>query len=273
MAQVEKDWGADLALEYESYGVDLLPAADEPEPDAENVALVFRFDDTFIAATQVSMNGEVEIAAAAEDSPLWDQSLPLPDASGDSLVITAISLNEIEAVDDEQLLGSESDPIEEATLLSRVTASIAACTDSISGIFMVSSELLATPNSYRQAALDVTPSLPLILWVDLMISTDSGISAAETYGMASLGLYEVEIAPSDLPADDVAKVLVDTAVMIYDEGPIIQDGDLVETEIGNMEAHIGLGKYEDEESRLYLTPVAPPANRAERRAAGRKKGS
>lgn len=271
MAQLEADWGKDLALEYESYGVDVLPAEADSEADTESVSLVFRFDDTFIVASRMTLDGEVDIAEAADDSPLWDQSLTLPDGSGDALVVTAVALNEIIAVDEETLLESESDPVQEAVLISRVVASIVSCTDSLSGIFMVSSELLATPEAYRKAALDVAPSLPLILWVDLMVTEDSGLSAAETYGLASLGLYEVEIAASSLPVDDVAKVLVDTAVMIYDEGPVVQDGDVVETAVGNMEARVGLGKYEDEETRLYLTPIAPPANRAERRAAERKK--
>ncbi|EGD53946.1 DUF4261 domain-containing protein [Gordonia neofelifaecis] len=274
--QLRADWGELLNAEFDSVVVGIEEVSDDPE--APSFGLSVQFDDVRVLIADFDAPYELEIAEAAEASPLWDADSELPDVDGPSLVVTVLPEVSADVLDGDEeaaadlLFDQDRDLIAEATLISRVVTSLVACTDSIQAVYMHTSEQIADPAAYRAAALDVSPDLPLMLWVDFMVAEEGGVVSGETIGMSELGLLDIEISDSTLPAEHVVKVIVDTAVLMYDDGLVIADGDTLESEVGHFIAHIGPSKYDPDHLVLQLESVAAaPANRAERRAAARKK--
>ncbi|WP_347954283.1 DUF4261 domain-containing protein [Gordonia aichiensis] len=272
--QIREDWGERLAEEFDEVGARTLTGDLGPglSPDAR--VLSFAFDEMriMVAPAQTQYDLDLDVEAAASVSPFWDSRRDLPDVNGPSLMVMAVP----DATDDDDLeaylLDEERDVVEEAMWVSNVTASLVACTDSVSAVYLPTSEQIAAPDRYREAALDVAPDLPLTMWVDFLVSEEAGVVTGETLGMSDLGLIDIEIDECELPGEDVVKVLVDAAVVLYDDGLVIGDGDIVESDGGNFTASIAASKYDPEQPVLRLSLVVA-ANRAQRRAAARKRGS
>ncbi|KJR08945.1 MULTISPECIES: DUF4261 domain-containing protein [Gordonia] len=273
LEQIRADWGELLDSEFDSVVVE----TQRGEGPESAPVFVISFDEVRVLVAGVDAPHGLDVADAAQSSPLWSAEAELPDPDGPSLVVAASSEAVLagpvfdDAVLGDAVLGDDRDLIEEATLISRVVTSLLACTDSVRAVYMHTSEQIAEPSAYRRAALEVSPDLPLMLWVDFMVADEAGLVSAETIGMSELGLLDIEVTDSTLPAEQVVKVVVDTAVLMYDDGPVIGDGDVLGTDSGDFTARIAPSKYDADHIVLHLVPPTATANRAERRAAARKK--
>ena len=265
--QIEADWGAVLAEEFAS----MRPETREETAGPQNLieAMGFRFDDRRVVVGAFGFGYDFDAQGAAEASPHWVEGLNLPDVGGPSYVVTVLPNPDVGDDEDEFYVSDERDVIGEAILISRVVASIQACTDTLTAVFAHPSDMLIPPDVYRDAALNAAPGLPLTVWVDFLVADEGGATSGETIGMTDLRLYDIEIPESRMPAEAVVRVLADTAVLQYEEGPIIEDGMTLESEYGDFQAAIVPSKYDPDFWILQLSaPVL--ANRTQRRAAARR---
>lgn len=265
--QIQADWGEVLAEEFGSMRPETPEETAGPKKLVE--AMGFRFDDRRVVVAAFGIPYEFDPQVAAEASPHWDHGLDLPDVDGPSYVVTVLPNPDVGDDEDEFYTADDRDVLGEAILISRVVASIQACTDTVTAVFAHPSDMLIPPDVYREAALNAAPGLPLTVWVDFLVADEGGVTSGETIGMTDLRLYDIEIPESRIPAESVVRVLADTAVLQYEEGPIIEDGMTLESEYGDFQAAIVPSKYDPDFWVLHLTaPVL--ANRAQRRAAQRR---
>ncbi|WP_066167590.1 DUF4261 domain-containing protein [Gordonia hydrophobica] len=265
--QIQSDWGGLLAEEFTTIRPET--ALETMSRPTRGDAMGFRFDDTRVVVAAFDLLYQFDAVSAAEASAHWDDALELPDLAGTSFVATVVP--NLDAGDDEDdfYLREDRDIISEAILISRVVASVQACTDTVTAVYAHPSDMLVPPQVYRQSALDAAPGLPLTMWVDFLVADESGVTSGETFGMSDLGLYDIEIPESRTPGEAVVRVLADTAVLQYREGPVIDDGMVIESDYGDFSAGIEPSKYDPEQWVLILSPPVL-ANRAQRRAAQRK---
>lgn len=239
-------------------------------PDSDMVGLGIRFDRTRVVLLDMGLPYEFNVEMAAEASGHWRDDLDLPDIGGPALVVTV--LPNVDAGDDEDefFTDEDRDVLSEAILISRVIASAQACSDTFTAAFAHPAEMLIPLDTYRSVALDAVPGLPLSLWVDFLVADEGGVTAGETIGLSDLWLYDIEIADSQIPAETVVRVLVDAAVMQYEQGPVFADGMTLESDVGDFQVSIAPSKYDADTDVVLLDPPVL-ANRAQRRAAARKK--
>lgn len=266
-AQIQADWGEYLAEEFTTVRPETALETRGPEMRVE--AMGFRFDDIRVVVAAFGIPYQFDAATVAEASAHWDDSLELPDLAGTAFVATV--LPNPDAGDDEDTFydREDRDCISEAILISRVVASVQACTDTLTAVFVHASDMLVPPAVYRESALDAAPGLPLSTWVDFLVADERGLTSGETFGMSHLGLYDIEIPENRMPGQAMIQVLVDTAMLQYREGPVIEDGMTLESEYGGFLATIETSAYDGDSWVLKLTPPVP-ANRAQRRAAQRR---
>lgn len=267
-AQIQSDWGGLLAEEFAS----VVPETEEQTRGSAKAieAIGFRFDNTRVVVAAFGIPYDFDVQTAAEVSAYWEDGLELPDIHGPSLVVTV--LPNVDAGDDpdEYYLDDDRDVIGEAILISRVAASVQACTDSLTAVFAHTADMLIPPATYRSVALDAAPGLPMTTWVDFLVADEAGTTSGETIGLTDLRLCDVEIPDSQMPAETVVRVLVDAAMFQYEHGLVVEDGMTLESEFGEFQANIVPSKYDPEFWVMQLTPPVL-ANRAQRRAAARKR--
>lgn len=218
--QIQSDWGALLAEEFTS----VAPETEEQTRDSDGAieAIGFRFDDTRVVVAAFDVPYEFDVQVAAEVSAHWEDGLELPDIHGPSLVVTVLPNPEVGDDPDEFYLADDRDVISEAILISRVAASVQACTDSLTAVFAHSADMLIPPAIYRSVALDAAPGLPMTTWVDFRRRRGRN-DVGETIGLTDLRLYDVEIPDSQMPAETVVRVLVDAAIFQYEHGLVVED--------------------------------------------------
>lgn len=120
----------------------------------------------------------------------------------------------------------ELDAVAQTTLLSQVTAAVMASCPSVMGVYFGDASLVIPRDIYIELAEEYLPSeLPLPLWVDFRVGTDSETtSAGFTVGMVALGHMELETKGSSDPPGKLRERMMSLAGYLIENGPVIKNG-------------------------------------------------
>jgi len=126
-------------------------------------------------------------------------------------------------------VNGELNPLELATLLSQVTASILATSSSALGVYWGNATLVIPKDLFIEFAVEMLPhSLPLQIWVDFRVGHDSAnTSSGFTTGLAALGHMEFETENAAEEPDELYERFLALAGYVVENGPVINDGDTV----------------------------------------------
>jgi hypothetical protein len=124
---------------------------------------------------------------------------------------------------------SREGPIEKATLLTKVCASILATCEQAPGVFWSNAALLVPSKVFQEFAYEVLPGAPPVyIWVDFRVGpSGKGKMSGFTAGMAALGHMEFETESSPEPVGELRERLFGLANYVLEHGPVILDGDTI----------------------------------------------
>ena len=123
----------------------------------------------------------------------------------------------------------ELTPIEQASLLTKVSAAVMSACETALGVYWGNATLIVPKAVFTDFAVEVLPQvLPLHIWVDFRVGSDEkGGSSGFTTGMAPLGLMEIEaLRVPELPGP-LRNRLVNICAYLLENGPVILDGNTV----------------------------------------------
>jgi hypothetical protein len=199
---------ADLSLKWPA-----LPSAEPGNAADGQFALRIGSQDIIVAEMPVPIPWtDLEELCAA--SWLW------PDATGalkqheTHLIVTALS---------------DAGPVERATLLTQVIASILATCPEAMGVYWGDATLVVPSALFQEMAVEVLPSgLPLYLWVDFRVGKSAeGQLAGFTTGLSALGHMEFETLDSPESLGELRERFFGLADYVLTNGRVIQDGDTI----------------------------------------------
>lgn len=124
----------------------------------------------------------------------------------------------------------ELSPIALSTLLTQVTAALAASSAECLGVFWINAVLLVPRGLFVDFATEVLPlGPPLPIWVDYRVgwNEDKTTSAGFTTGLAALGLMELEALSATEPPSELKRRFEAIAGYLAEHGLVIKDGHTV----------------------------------------------
>jgi hypothetical protein len=133
-------------------------------------------------------------------------------------------------------VSGELNPIQLATLLTQVTASVLATCPLALGVYWGSATLVIPRDIFIEFAEGVLPEgPPLYIWVDFRVGKDSAsTSSGFTTGMVALGHMEFEVQGSPESPGDLRERLLALAGYLLENGPVIKDGDTVGEDVDEL---------------------------------------
>ncbi|MEW4563055.1 DUF4261 domain-containing protein [Bremerella sp. JC770] len=117
-------------------------------------------------------------------------------------------------------------PLEQAQLLTMVTASLVSACGQPAGVMWGDAGLMVSPDVFREIALEALPGeLPLCIWVAVFLGkNEDGTTVGFTRGLQSLDLMDfVTEDATDEPAD-LCERFYGLADYLLENGPVIEDG-------------------------------------------------
>jgi hypothetical protein len=119
-------------------------------------------------------------------------------------------------------------PTEQALLLTKLVAAVAATTNS-AGIYWGAGTVVHSPEEFLNQSKDVSPeSMPLMLWIDFRLQEEAdGSFTMFTTGMEAFGLMEIEAVQVNKDPKELSSFVYDVAHYLLENGPIVQDGDTI----------------------------------------------
>jgi hypothetical protein len=110
--------------------------------------------------------------------------------------------------------------------LTRLTAALAATTDSCA-VYWSETGVLHPPDSFLHRAQEMRQGhLPVMLWISFQpCRNEKGQPAVFTSGMKSFGLMEIEVTGTDRDPDDVMDYVLGVAHYLLEKGPVLDDAD------------------------------------------------
>jgi hypothetical protein len=124
------------------------------------------------------------------------------------------------------VIGGTIEPVERRVVLTRLTSAVVRHTDAV-GVYWGEGNLVHEPAEFVRAAeaIDGT-NIPRQLWIDVRVENSAGGTyRCYTTGMEPLGFREIEVPRSNMPPDDLAVFIADTAAYIVNHRLRIQDGE------------------------------------------------
>ena len=123
----------------------------------------------------------------------------------------------------------ELTPIEQATLLTQVSAAVMHACDSALGVYWGNATLIVPKPMFIDFAVQVLPSgPPLYIWVDFRIGAgENGGSSGFTTGMAGLGHMELEALDAPEAPGALRERFTNLCGYLLENGPVIDDGNTV----------------------------------------------
>jgi hypothetical protein len=120
-------------------------------------------------------------------------------------------------------------PLEQATLLTQVTAAVMHACQTALGVYWGSATLIIPKPLFTDFALEVMAhELPLHIWVDFRVGKDEkGGSSGFTAGMASLGHMEIEALNTPETPAALRDRLTNLCTYLLQNGPVIHDGNTI----------------------------------------------
>ncbi len=190
--RVDESAGADAPLSM-TYGDQQILLLGTPEPVGDDLA---------------------EIAAY---SRLWPHQAPVPADYGAHTIVSVRRPGPD---------GTHVEGIADAILASKVIAAAVALSESIVAVYFGSANHVVLPALFREMALETLPQPMLPAWVALNVAPrPDGIMTGHTRGLDMLGLPDVEIVASHETAEETFGRIVNTAIYLLENGPVIGDGD------------------------------------------------
>lgn len=240
VGQLERDWP-----ELEGTVSDV-----EQQPDG---TITLRVGDRVVVIRLESGTVSEPLDELVAASRLWNPDDAVPtDATQLSLVAVA------RPVGDDGV--RSADAIEDASLLTRVVASVISIDRATRAIYLRGAGHVVSPRLYRDFAKSMLPEPATLLWVSVNVGGEGDGAHGFTRGLGDLGLRDLEIAPgSGLVAAGVRDVLANTAVYLTVEGPVIRDGDTIGgSERAQLVASIRPSSFGFDDEVIALTAVPQP---------------
>ena len=133
-------------------------------------------------------------------------------------------------------------PLEQATLLTQVTAAVLHASSAALGIYWGAATLVIPKQLFIEFAIEVLPhDLPIHMWVDFRVGRDEkGGSSGFTCGMAALGHMEIEALNTPEAPDKLKDRLSMLCLYLLQNWPVIEDGNTI-------------GASDDEKIRVVYT--------------------
>nr|WP_221247404.1 DUF4261 domain-containing protein [Gordonia humi] len=241
---------------------DLDPAlltVDPAENPSDDRPLSLSYGDTMIALMGIPATVGDDLAAIAQYSRLWPDTVPAPTDYSAHTIVTVMRPGEDT---------THTDAIDDATLLSKVIASAVAVSESVVAVYFGSADHVVVPKLFRDLAIETLPDPILPAWVALNVAPRAdGVMTGHTRGMDMLGLMDIEIVESPESAEDTFARLANISIYQLQNGPVIGDGhSLGATEDAELFAMHAPSALNPDKTVLQLTfasdgeqPVAPTA--------------
>lgn len=165
----------------------------------------------------VEMPGPIswsDLEGPCSTSWLWPEAAEILQQHEKHLVVTTLS---------------DAAPIERATLLTRVIASLLATCPEAPGVYWGDAALVVSAEVFQAFATEMEESgPPLYLWVDFRVGrSEEGQSMGFTVGLSALGHMEFETLNSPEAPGDLRERLFNFANYVVEHGPVIKDGDTI----------------------------------------------
>jgi uncharacterized protein DUF4261 len=199
---------ADLALKWPA-----LPKIEAGETTEEMFA--FRVgNQEVIIATMPAPIPWADLEGPCATSWLWPDAAKILEQHQQHLVVTALS---------------DQGPIERATLLTQVLASVLATCPEAVGLYWGAATLVVPSALFQEFTTKVLPiGLPVHLWVDVRVGqSPGGPSTGFTVGLSALGHMEFETLDSPVSPGELRERLFHLADYVLTNGPVIRDGNTV----------------------------------------------
>lgn len=184
-------------------------------------------------------------------SRLWAPDVPVP-TDATQLAMVAIA-REVDGV-----APLHSEAVEDASLLTRIVASVIAIDQATRAVFMRGAGHIVSPRLYREFAQATLPEPPALLWVSINVGSEEGDGYGFTRGLGDLELPDLEVLPgSGMDSKAVLETLTNTATYLVVAGPVIGDGDtLGDAETANLVARIQPSSFGFDDEVLAIVPVS-----------------
>lgn len=188
-----------------------------------------------------------ELVAA---SRLWTPDVPVP-IEATQLAMIAVAREGVGAAP------RHSEAVEDASLLTRIVASLIAIDRPTCAVFMRGAGHLVTPRLYREFAQATLPEPPALLWVSINVGSEEGDGYGFTRGLGDLELPDLEVLPgTGMDSKAVLETLTNTATYLVVAGPVVGDGDtLGDSETAKLVARIQPSSFGFDDEVLAIGPV------------------
>lgn len=126
------------------------------------------------------------------------------------------------------LSSTSLEPVEQALLLTKLLASVAATTDS-AGIYWGAGTVVHSPEMFLDQSSGIALEyLPLMLWIDFRLQEEAdGTFTMFTTGLEAFGLMEIEAVRVKGDSEGLYGLVYDVAHYLLENGPIVKDGDTI----------------------------------------------
>jgi Domain of unknown function (DUF4261) len=113
-------------------------------------------------------------------------------------------------------------------LLTRAIVAMLECVDA-AGIYWGSAEMVLDPEVFAKEVKesDADESLPLLLWINILVSSDDGRATASTRGLSALGHKEFEVIDSSLPPEKVLDFVGSVIAYLLGSGAVLKHGQTI----------------------------------------------
>jgi hypothetical protein len=126
-----------------------------------------------------------------------------------------------------ELMARQLEPVERVRLFHGVLQALLECTEP-DAIAFHHSQQVVHPQAYRESTSSAPILRPGALNVRFFnIENSDGDMLMDTRGLTEVGLHDLQCHFRDLDPDQVARVLMNTAIYVFENGPVIESGNTV----------------------------------------------
>jgi hypothetical protein len=190
-----------------------LPAASDVTFDQGILSFILNDIEVYVAPMPAPIPWS-DLEGPCNTSMLWKNALEEVKSHTHHLLIT---------------LRSELGPVEQAAMLTRISAAVMSETPSVLGIYWCNATMVIPKKIFIDFTIEILPDGPPIpIWVDIRVCRDSdSTSSGFTTGMAALGQMEFETSKSPETPTNLYERLGDLILYVLENGPVLNDGDTV----------------------------------------------